>query len=66
MQVGRDVEDPDDWWTSVAGMGADGALLVRPDQHVAFRSRGGSADPLAQLARAVACVLGRDTAPSAA
>jgi 2,4-dichlorophenol 6-monooxygenase len=30
------------WWSDVAGMRADGALVVRPDQHVAFRARGGA------------------------
>ncbi len=41
------------WWADVAGMRPDGALLVRPDQHVAFRARGGAtADMLrAALAR---------------
>jgi 2-polyprenyl-6-methoxyphenol hydroxylase-like FAD-dependent oxidoreductase len=32
------------WWTEVAGMRPDGALLVRPDQHVAFRARGGATE----------------------
>jgi 2-polyprenyl-6-methoxyphenol hydroxylase-like FAD-dependent oxidoreductase len=39
LRVGVDVVDPDDWWGSVAGMPADGALLVRPDQHVERRRR---------------------------
>jgi len=34
---GRDVVDAGDWWNSTAGLGKDGALLVRPDQHVAAR-----------------------------
>lgn len=34
---GREVEDPHNWWHSVAGLDKDGALLVRPDQHVAAR-----------------------------
>jgi 2,4-dichlorophenol 6-monooxygenase len=44
----------DQWWRAVAGMRADGALLVRPDQHIAFRSRGAVADAPATLRRAVA------------
>ena len=55
-------EDRDDWWRRVAGMGADGALLVRPDQHVAYRSRGAVADAPAALRRAVAATLCRDDA----
>jgi 2,4-dichlorophenol 6-monooxygenase len=65
MQVGRDFTDPADWWTAIAAMRPDGALLVRPDQHVAFRSRGGSADPKADLVRALARVLGRGAPISA-
>lgn len=53
LHVGRDVQAADEWWTKVAGMQPDGALLVRPDQHVAFRSRGASPDAAALLRRAV-------------
>ena len=38
--VGRDVLDPDGAWAAVSGLGDDGAVLVRPDQHVAWRSLG--------------------------
>ncbi len=37
IEWGKDVEDPDDWWTGVAGLANGGSLLVRPDQHVAAR-----------------------------
>lgn len=47
-----------DRWLERAGIEPDGALLVRPDQHVAWRSRGGSADPAATLRAALADVLG--------
>jgi len=57
VQIGIDLADPDDWWAGVAAMQPDGALLVRPDQHVAFRSRTAVADPRAALAQAVAAVL---------
>ena len=59
VHIGVDVADGHDWWTSIAGMGADGALLVRPDQHVAFRARTAVADPHAALQRAVAATLCR-------
>lgn len=60
LQIGRDITDPADWWTSVAGLGPDGALLVRPDQHVAFRSRNAAADSGAVLAHTIATILRRD------
>jgi 2,4-dichlorophenol 6-monooxygenase len=59
VRMGDDVEDPHGWWTSVAGMDADGALLVRPDQHVAFRSRSAAADAAAELQQAIAAALCR-------
>jgi 2,4-dichlorophenol 6-monooxygenase len=57
VQIGRDVEDVEDWWTKVAGMSAEGALLVRPDQHVAFRSRDASKGARDALERALAAVM---------
>lgn len=53
VHLGADVEDPSGWWTAVAGMPRDGVLLVRPDQHVAFRARAAVADPETVLRRAV-------------
>jgi 2,4-dichlorophenol 6-monooxygenase len=60
VRVGADVPDPHGWWGRVAGMGVSGALLVRPDQHIAFRARGAVSDPLAALRAAVDAALGRD------
>jgi 2-polyprenyl-6-methoxyphenol hydroxylase-like FAD-dependent oxidoreductase len=37
LRVGVDFEDPDGWWSSTLAMPATGALLVRPDQHIAER-----------------------------
>ena len=37
LRVGVDFEDPDGWWSGTLAMPDDGALLVRPDQHVAER-----------------------------
>ncbi|MFI6908330.1 FAD-dependent monooxygenase [Nonomuraea sp. NPDC050394] len=41
------------------GIGDDGALLVRPDDHVAWRCASPPADPAAALARALETVLSR-------
>jgi len=54
---GDDVRDPDGWWSVVAGMPADGALLVRPDQHVAFRARGTVPDRTTALHAALRAAL---------
>ena len=54
VQVGRDVLDPDGAWRKVSEISGDGAVLVRPDQHVAWRSPGAVADPAAELGAVVA------------
>jgi 2-polyprenyl-6-methoxyphenol hydroxylase-like FAD-dependent oxidoreductase len=45
-------------WLAVAGIAPDGALLVRPDQHVAWRSAKGAPRPAEALARAFRTILG--------
>jgi 2,4-dichlorophenol 6-monooxygenase len=65
LQIGADVLDPAGWWEGAAGMAADGALLVRPDQHVALRVRSGGAAPGA-LERAMAQILGHSPGAAAA
>ncbi len=50
------LEDPEAWLAS-AGIERSGALLVRPDQHVAWRSRGGATAPEAVLRSALDRVL---------
>ena len=42
------------------GIDADGAILVRPDGHIAWRSRGAAADSAVTLEHAVATMLGFD------
>ncbi|HJQ48776.1 MAG TPA: FAD-dependent monooxygenase [Amycolatopsis sp.] len=49
--------DPSGEWTSLRGTGPDGALLVRPDRHVAWRVAATPADPAAELAAALRSLL---------
>jgi 2,4-dichlorophenol 6-monooxygenase len=51
--------DPRSAWLRQREISAQGALLVRPDRVVAWRSLGPSADPAAALELALAQVLGR-------
>ena len=37
LRVGVDFDDPDGWWSEILALPDTGALLVRPDQHVAAR-----------------------------
>jgi acyl-CoA synthetase (AMP-forming)/AMP-acid ligase II/2-polyprenyl-6-methoxyphenol hydroxylase-like FAD-dependent oxidoreductase len=55
--------DPDGAWAAVRGVGDGGAVLVRPDRHVAWRAAHWSPGMGAALRQAVHTVLGR-TAPS--
>ncbi|MFE4617002.1 FAD-dependent oxidoreductase [Streptomyces sp. NPDC056747] len=61
--AGPDVElspASDTDWAEAHGVTPDGAVLVRPDGFVAWRSEGASADPGAALRRALTAILGRD------
>ncbi|WP_149538651.1 FAD-dependent monooxygenase [Siccirubricoccus phaeus] len=42
--IGRELSDPDGAWHDVYGTHADGAVLVRPDGYVGWRSQGSAAD----------------------
>ena len=57
--VGDDLHDPENAWTTAYGLDADGAVLVRPDAHVAWRRRSSIADPAVELERALRSMLGR-------
>lgn len=37
LQVGREFDDPDNWWGKVLGLADDAYITVRPDQHIASR-----------------------------
>jgi 2,4-dichlorophenol 6-monooxygenase len=58
VRVGADVSDPDGAWDAVSGIEGSGAVLVRPDQHVAWRSAGADPDPAGTLAAALAALVG--------
>jgi 2-polyprenyl-6-methoxyphenol hydroxylase-like FAD-dependent oxidoreductase len=59
--IGKDTEvsDPDGSWHSAYGIDPDGAVLVRPDGYVAWRSRTGVASPEARLRDVFDRLLGR-------
>ncbi|HEX6340299.1 FAD-dependent monooxygenase [Umezawaea sp.] len=57
--VGRDVVDVTGRFTEVYGIAEDGAVLVRPDGFVAWRTTGAAADRVATLAEVVDRVLFR-------
>jgi len=56
---GADFEETEGNWAELYGLDATGAVLVRPDGHVAWRSRGSSAAPDTIMLRALGAVLCR-------
>jgi putative polyketide hydroxylase len=54
-----DLGDPDGNWHDAYGVDADGAVLVRPDGHVAWRSRSGASNPADALRNALDRLFGR-------
>jgi len=54
------VRDTDRTWRHLRAVSADGAILVRPDQHVGWRSIGRAEQPQAVLAAAMTKILQRD------
>ena len=58
VRVGVDAVLPDDAWRATCDVEGDGALLVRPDQHVAWRARSLPAQPEVALSDAMRRILG--------
>jgi 2,4-dichlorophenol 6-monooxygenase len=56
---GREVTDLYDDWARLREVDEDGALLVRPDKHIGWRSTGLPDDPEAALLAALTAILGR-------
>lgn len=61
VEVGDTLADPSGEWTSVRGTDTGGALLVRPDRHIAWRAATVPSDPAAELSAALRRLL--HTAP---
>jgi 2,4-dichlorophenol 6-monooxygenase len=61
-RIGNGVEwaDVDGRWEAVREITDEGAILVRPDNHVAWRSLGGSEAPADVLADALSRILDRN------
>jgi hypothetical protein len=56
---GGELDDPDGAWRNLWEIDGDGAVLVRPDGQVAWRSRGARPDAEAELGRVLRRVLSR-------
>jgi 2,4-dichlorophenol 6-monooxygenase len=61
VRAGRDFADADGQWARVSAIGPEGALLVRPDQHVAWRTPTAPSEPAVSLAKALRQVLTLDS-----
>jgi hypothetical protein len=59
---GPELADVSGQWLSRYGIEADGAVLVRPDGHIAWRSTSAAADATATLEQVVSRVAGWDGA----
>ena len=55
-----DLVDESDAWPSLYGVGVDGAVLVRPDGHVAWRTTSSDGNPSDDLVVALGRILARD------
>lgn len=59
VAIGRDALDPSGNWERVSELATDGALLVRPDQHVAWRAISMPDNPQEALEQALEEILGK-------
>ena len=59
FSLGRDLADPDGSLARRCGVGSTGAVLVRPDGHVAWPRAAGRPDSRGELRRAVDAALAR-------
>jgi putative polyketide hydroxylase len=59
-----ELTDPEGQWAEAYGLDETGAVLVRPDGYVGWRSRAMTADPRASLGDAMASIMGLTAASS--
>ncbi|MGV9867499.1 FAD-dependent oxidoreductase [Rhodococcus koreensis] len=59
IAAGADFTDPSGTWAQLRQIDDGGAILVRPDNHVAWRATSAAADPVDELTRAFGTVLSR-------
>ena len=57
VAIGRDAMDSEGLWARVSGIEPDGALLIRPDQHVGWRAVSLPDDPAKTLNEALTRIL---------
>ncbi|MFI6811079.1 FAD-dependent monooxygenase [Nonomuraea sp. NPDC050328] len=57
--INDELMDVTGFWQHVYGVGPDGAVLVRPDGYIAWRSSGGVGDPVGVLEDVLGRILGR-------
>jgi 2,4-dichlorophenol 6-monooxygenase len=61
-ELDGDLFDPRLAWTQYRGIGRNGAVLVRPDRFVGWRSLGRVGSPARELASALQKILGKTVA----
>ncbi len=62
----EDYSDAEQEWSNLREVGPDGAILVRPDGHVGWRSLGNNGEPLIALRQALYRILGCEPADNEA
>ncbi len=58
VRVGIDAQLPDDAWRKICSVEETGALLIRPDQHVAWRARSLPVQVVEEFTETIQCLLG--------